>query len=91
MSSASTSRPERSDGGEDDEVVRRRALAVDIVAEGLLTLLLRERLAELDARDAAARLAEEAHAQTTERRVPVAGCSPSSAVSTTRAKSPGTR
>lgn len=91
MTAAPPSRPERSDEGEDAEIERRENLAAEIVADGLLTLLLRERLAELDARDGEAREAEEAHAQTTEGRVPVAGRATSSAVSTTRAETPATR
>jgi hypothetical protein len=73
------------------EVARRRNLAAEIVADGLLTLLLRERLAELDAAEAEARAAEEAHAQAEERPLPVAGRARSSAVSTTRAQTPAAR
>jgi len=63
----------------------------EIFAKLEATLLLRERLAELDAHDSEVREAEEAHAQSTEGRVPVAGRATSSAVSTTRAESPATR
>jgi hypothetical protein len=92
MSVASASRSERpGDGGGEDDVARRRALAVEIVADGLLTLLVRARLAELDAADAEAREAAEAHQQTSGRRVRVAGRTPSSAVSTSRDERPATR
>ena len=92
MSAASASRPERSDVGEEEaEVARRQALAAEIVADGLLTLLLRERLAELDARELEARQVEEAHVQTSTRRVPVAGREGSSAVSTTGDQTPAER
>ena len=65
MSLTSASRPERPGVGDDDaDVARRQKLAAEIVADGLLTLLLRERLAALDARAAEARAGAEAHAQT---------------------------
>jgi hypothetical protein len=83
MSLASALRPKRPGVG-DDDVERRQNLAAEIVADGLLTLLLRERLAALDARETEARTTTEAHAQTSGRRVSVAGRGGSSAVSTSR-------
>jgi hypothetical protein len=92
MSLTSASRPERPGVGEDDaDVARRQKLAAEIVADGLLTLLLRERLAALDAREAEARAGAEAHAQTSGSRDSVAGRGGSSAVSTSRDESPTVR
>lgn len=92
MSSESASRSERpAETMDAAEVARRQQLAVEIVAEGLLTLLLRERLAALDAEDREVRLREEAHAQTSTMSVPVAGGRRKSCVSTTGEESPAKR
>jgi len=50
------------------DVARREKLATEIVAEGLLTLLIRERLRQLDAADAHRAVDEEEAA-----RAPIAG------------------
>lgn len=92
MSGESASRSERPQTTMDAaEVERRQQLAVEIVADGLLTLLLRERLAALDAEDRDARLREEAHAQTSAMSVPVAGARGKSVVSTTGDQTPAKR
>ena len=51
----------------DADVARREKLSVEIVADALLTLLIRERLQELDALDAEQAVAEEAAAKELER------------------------
>lgn len=47
----------------DDELARRQQLAARIVADGLLTILIRERLRELDATDAVTAAAAEQRAR----------------------------
>lgn len=93
MSGSTAPRPERSgpQSDPDNDMRRRRATAAEIVADGLLALLLRERREsdDMGARDEES--GEEEHAQASARRVRVAGRGERSAVSTTRAESPGTR
>lgn len=86
MSGSTAPRPERSGRpGDADEVARKRKLAVQIVADGLITLLLRERM-EAQRQAAADAAVAEAHAQLGHGPLLVAASRRSSAVSTTRAK-----
>lgn len=93
MTGPTEPRPERSgaDDEPDDEARRRRDTAIEIVADGLLALLLREREEERESREASAESAQEEHPETSTGRVRVAGRGERSAVSADRAESPDAR
>ncbi len=93
MTGPTEPRPERSGPEEEDtdDARRRRDTAAEIVAEGMLALLLRERQREREASDSRAKSAEEEHVETSGGRVRVAGRGERSAVSTSRAESLATR
>lgn len=92
MTAPTEPRPERSgpDGALGDDARSRRDTAAEILAEGMLALLLRERRERIEASGAGER-GEEEHAEAQPGRVRVAGRAERSAVSTDRAESPATR
>lgn len=93
MTEPTEPRPERSGPASepDDDTRRRRDTAAEIVADGLLALLLRDRRESDDVGTRDGENGEEEHAQASGSRVRVAGRGERSAVSTTRAESPGAR
>lgn len=74
-----------------DEIERRLNLAAEVIAEGLLNVVLAERRAELEALDREQRERAEAHEQTSAGRIPVAPIARTRRVSTSRDKSPAAR
>lgn len=93
MTAPTEPRPERSGAVDEpgDEARRRREAAVEIVVDGLLTLLLRERREQREAREEGGESIPEEHQETRAGRVRVAGRGERSAVSTDLAESPATR